>query len=149
MSSDLSDCSWSFNPTSVPRYGDQTTPLTLVAKSTDPNPPNANCTRGTDCPQGQVCGTLQQLNSVSGGPEPGLFPGRCRRFIGFWNSNGLCTWAQGVQNPNTFPNVSPFSCKTTVGPGTFNELYGCSAAFNVTVARNLTTQCVVVLYGRV
>lgn len=95
-SNNLSGCSWSFNPTNISVYGDQSISLTLVANSTDPNVSNSNCTRDSDCPRGQVGGTLQQLNPITGGPMPGLFPCGCGRFIGLWNTNGICTWAQGV-----------------------------------------------------
>lgn len=52
MSSSLSGCSWSYNPTNISGYGDQSTSLTLVAKSSDTNG-NSNCSKDSDCPQGQ------------------------------------------------------------------------------------------------
>ena len=124
----LSNCGWSYNPT-IPEFGDQSVNLTLIAKSTDP--PNSDCTKDSDCPQGQVCGTLQQLNDISGGPGPGLFPGKCGRLIGLLSSNGICSWAQGVQSASTYPNNAPFHCKTNTGQtgGTFNDLYGCAGVY--------------------
>lgn len=96
------------------------------------------------CPRGQVSSTLQQLNPITGGPMPGLFPGRCGRFIGLWNTNGICTWAQGVQDC-TFPNNSLFIARL---------LINCMAAQAYTVYQDAivthpTAWFVVVPHGRV
>ena len=132
INDNLSGCSWRFDPTNITGFGDQSIHLRLVAKSTDPNAPNRICTEDSDCPQGQVCGTLQQLNDVSGGPEPNLFPGRCGRFIGLWNADSICTWAAAVNGSATFPNTAPFNCMSSTGhsSGLFNELYEYSATYS-------------------
>ena len=70
MNDNLSGCSWRFDPTNITGFGDQSIHLRLVAKSTDQlllstNAPNRICTEDSDCPEGEVCCTLQQLNDVS------------------------------------------------------------------------------------
>lgn len=132
MNRNLGDCSWTFDPTTITGFGDQSIFLRLIAKSTDPSSPNANCTKDSDCPQAdQVCGTLQQLNSISSGPEPNLFPGKCGRLIGLWNADAICTWAAAVDGSSTYPNTAPFKCKSSTDQsgGAFNELYECTAPY--------------------
>ena len=130
----LSSCSWTFNSTYIPGYGDQSIYLTLVANSTDPTISNSNCTKDSDCPHGQICGTLQQLDPTTGVPMNDLLFGRCGRFIGLWNAHGICAWPGA-------PNTSPFCCSTS------SQLYGCSTPYNVSGYSNNCNQSKGVVCG--
>ena len=125
----LSDCSWMYNFTSISQgamSADQSVFFTLVAKSAN----NTNCASDSDCPAGEVCGTLQDLDPF-GGPGNQLFPGRCGRFIGLWTSDGICAWSSGFNVSTQFPNTEPLRCMTSAGQGsgTFSDLYQCAAQY--------------------
>ena len=133
LSPALSDCSWNFEYPTV-QGSNQAVPLTLVAKILAGNP---ECKEDSDCTaEDHVCGTVQQLDGTSGGQLSHLYPGMCGKFLGQWNANELCTWANSVSAPTTFPNNSPFQCKTSTGQfggsgDTYADLYGCSGSYDV------------------
>lgn len=128
----LSDCTWSFALFNISGFGDRSTFLSLVAKKSNGN---ANCSRDSDCAANEVCGTLEQLNDMSGGPQSDVFPGRCGKLIGLWNAYGLCTWASGSQS--AFPNNdAPFRCNISTNQTTasslakFGNLYLCNGLYS-------------------
>ncbi len=133
--SNLNNCSWYYDLRSVYNYGDQSVNLTLVAKNTT----NMNCMRDSDCPDGEYCGVLQELNEF-GGPGSQLFPGKCGQLIGIWTSEAICSWASGFTTSTEFPNTEPFRCMTATGqgPGKFGDLYRCASPYSVSGYTNTT-----------
>lgn len=126
----LSDCTWDFALFNITGFGNESALLPLVANNSNGN---ANCSQNADCEDGEFCGTLEQLNDISGGPEPNLFTRKCGRLIGLWNANGICKWAAGVSDLSKFPNTYPFRCMERTGQmfadDTFASLYGCSGLY--------------------